>query len=266
VLLLVTNRISYPVLIFSHGMGSHRGQNTDTLVELASHGYVVASMDHKDAFASVFTGGVIVRATQWPQCEEFDSSISDYRTHELLFLMDELRRLNTNDALLAGRLDLERLGLVGKSFGGMTVAEVGRIDARCKAVVLLDAGITLELPPDLIRLGLQKPFLSMSSTMDRPCDGFGDWLASSLALFTNAMSNAFWCQIQDSTHLSFDDRASAINDLTLTGDPTPASRSISQAIRACTLSFFDKYLKGEDDHLMDNPAVVYTNIINFQRK
>ena len=32
------------------------------------------------------------------------------------------------------------------------------------------------------------------------------------------------------------------------------------------LSFFDKYLKGEDDHLLDHPAAVYTNIINFQSK
>src|SRR5258706_15611946 len=113
----------------------------------------------------------------------------DYRTHEFLFVMDELGWLNINDALLVGRLDLERLGVIGKSVGGMTVAEVGRIDARCKAVVLLDAGITLEVPPDLIRLGLQKPFLSMSSTTNRPpCSG--EWLASSLALFTNAMSNA----------------------------------------------------------------------------
>ena len=92
------------------------------------------------------------------------------------------------------------------------------------------------------------------------------WLASTLALFTNAINNAFWFQIQDSTHPSFDDRGSLINDPTLTGDPTPASRAQSQTIRACTLSFFDKYLKGEDDHLLDNPAAVYPNIINFQSK
>ena len=86
------------------------------------------------------------------------------------------------------------------------------------------------------------------------------------ALFTNAINNAFWCQIQDSTHNSFDDRGSVINDVTRAGNPTPASRGISQAIRACTLSFFDKYLKGEDDHLLDNPAAAYPNIINFQSK
>jgi len=93
-----------------------------------------------------------------------------------------------------------------------------------------------------------------------------DWLFSSLTLFTKAINDALWFQIQDSTHASFDDRGSLINDPTQTGDPTPASRAQSQAIRGCTLSFFDKYLKGEDDHLLDNPAAVYPNIINFQSK
>ncbi len=86
------------------------------------------------------------------------------------------------------------------------------------------------------------------------------------ALFTNAINNALWCQIQDSTHGSLSDKSSLINNTTDTGAPTPASRAIAQTVRACTLSFFDKYLKNQDDHLLDNPAAVYTNIINFQSK
>jgi len=41
---------------------------------------------------------------------------------------------------------------------------------------------------------------------------------------------------------------------------------IIQIQDACIVSFFDKYLKGEDNHLLDNPAAVYTNIINFRSK
>jgi hypothetical protein len=263
---VATNRQHYPLLIFSHGMTPARTQNTDLLLELASHGYIVMALDHKDTFASVFPGGRVVLGAGGFDCQDFDSTISDYRTHELQFAMDELNRVNAEDVLLGGRLDMERLGLIGTSFGGMTVAEVGRVDARCKAVVMLDAGITLTIPPDLLRLGLSKPFLSMNSTMDRPCAGFGDWLSPSLSLFAKAMTNAFWCQIQGSTHQSFLDKASVINDLTLTANPTTATRRISNSIRACTRSFFDKYLKGEDDHLLDNPATVHTNVINFQRK
>ena len=67
-------------------------------------------------------------------------------------------------------------------------------------------------------------------------------------------------------HQSFNDKGSLVNDPTLAGDPTPVSRAQSQTIRACTLSFFDKYLKNQDDHLLDNPAAAYANIINFQKK
>jgi hypothetical protein len=93
-----------------------------------------------------------------------------------------------------------------------------------------------------------------------------DWLYGTLVLFTNALTHAYWFQIQDASHQSYQDRGSLISEQTRTADPTPVSRAQSQTIRACTLSFFDKYLKNQDDHLLDNPAAVYTNIINFQRK
>ena len=150
------------------------------------------------------------------------------------------------------------------------VAEFGRIDARCKAVVLLDAGWALEGATEVDRLGLQIPFLSINDWTAPhtllPPPGYGLWLVASQALFAKATSDAFWCQIQDSLHQSFQDRGSLISDPTRLAEPTPASRAQSQTIRACTLSFFDKYLKNQDDHLLDNPAAVYPNVINFQGK
>ncbi len=71
----------------------------------------------------------------------------------MLFIVDELSRLNTNDALLAGRLDLDRLGTFGKSLGAGTVGEFCRLDARCKAAVLLEAPSTLSPVYPAIPLG-----------------------------------------------------------------------------------------------------------------
>jgi hypothetical protein len=132
----------------------------------------------------------------------------------------------------------------------------------------LDAGWTIEFAPDLKRLGLQEPFLSMNGTVDpNPGEpGYPAWLLDTKALFTNANKDAFWLQIKDSTHTSFDDRGSVLNDDFHTSDPTPASRAHAQTIRACLVSFFDKYLKDRDDHLFDNPSAVSTNIFNFQKK
>ena len=101
-----------------------------------------------------------------------------------------------------------------------------------------------------------------------PCPNWGPSLYASLVLFTNALNNAFWFQIQDSSHNNFDELVGLIYGPTLIfqNGPTPASRGISQTIGACTLSFFNKYLKNQDDHLLDNPDAVYPNIINFQSK
>src|SRR5713101_2516179 len=277
-LAVATNQTSYPVLIYSHS-GATRRQNTDKALELASHGYFVAAMDYPYASA-VFPNGQVISGVS-PDCNltvecyqpTLDNAIKDIR-----FVLDDLTRLNTNSALFAGRLDLERLGIFALSVGNVYAAEFCRIDARCKAMVLLDAARTLDLSSNVTQLGLQKPFLSMNCAspvgpwppppLGLPVvpPGSPEWLAPTLALFAKATNNAFWFQIQDSGHASFGDRGSLISDPSLTGDPTPASRSQSQTIRACTLSFFDKYLKNQDDHLLDNPGAVYTNIINFQSK
>lgn len=269
---VATNQATYPVLLYSHG-GGFRRQNTDKALDLASHGYVVVAMEHEWTTASVFPNGQVLYGSgnfcsTTKECFQptVDSAIKDYR-----FVLVELSRPNDDDPL-AGRLDFERLGAFGFSAGAVPVAEFGRIDAGCKAVVLLDPGWLLEAPADLNQFGLQKPFLSMNSTMGpRPPQPASppyttDWLHGTLVLFTNAIANAFWFQIQDASHQSFQDRGSLISEQTRTADPTAISRAQSQTIRACTLSFFDKYLKNQDDHLLDNPAAIYPNIINFQSK
>ena len=267
---LATNESAYPVVIFSHG-GGFRRQNTDKALELASHGYIVVAVDHQHAEASVFPNGQVVIGTGF--CADpkpcflpyFDSALKD-----LLFVADELNRININDTLFTGRLDLERLGSLGYSWGCVPAAEFCRIDTRCKVAVLLDVGSILEAAPELFQLGLQKPFLSVNSTMGpRPPipPGYNpEWLYASRVLFTNAIDNAYWFQLKDSSHQSLQDRGSLISDPTRTADPTPVSREQSRTIRGCILSFFDKYLRSQDDHLLNNPALVYSNIINFRSK
>ena len=81
---LATNQTSFPVLIYSHG-GGFRRQNTDKALELASHGYVVVSVDHEWTTASLFPSGQVVVGTdicfEPKSCFQptLDSGLSDYR-------------------------------------------------------------------------------------------------------------------------------------------------------------------------------------------
>ncbi|MFO1500397.1 MAG: hypothetical protein U1G07_18760 [Verrucomicrobiota bacterium] len=267
---LATNQIRYPVLIYSSTWSGRRG-NTDKALELASHGYVVVAVDHLAVMASVFPNGKVVNGISLDPGPDLQRRFMRHFTNAIMDLgvvTEELVRLDQQDPIFGGRLDLERFGAFGFSFGSIAAAEFCRTHSRCKAVVILDSGYLLEAATNLTRVGLQKPFLSMNSTGGwiEPSPGFGGWLDAPYALFTNSIGNAYWFQLENSTHQSFSDRGSVLNDSTVSRDPTIVSRAHSQTIRACTLSFFNKYLKGEDDHLLDNPAVVYPNIINFQKR
>ncbi len=83
------------------------------------------------------------------------------RLQDVHFLLGELSQLEQSDPLLANRLDLDHIGIMGWSFGGGTAAEACRTNGQIKAVGLLDA--YLDPLPDLLSLGLQKPFLAMNS-------------------------------------------------------------------------------------------------------
>jgi predicted dienelactone hydrolase len=63
------------------------------------------------------------------------------RLKDIQVLLEELGRMDTSDPLLAGRLDLGRIGMIGFSYGGGTAAETCRRDSRVKCVALLDAAI-----------------------------------------------------------------------------------------------------------------------------
>ena len=53
-----TNKGSYPLVVFSHGRGGYKHQNSIQCEELASRGYVVAAVGHTyDSFITIFSDG-----------------------------------------------------------------------------------------------------------------------------------------------------------------------------------------------------------------
>ena len=50
----------------------------------------------------------------------------------------------------------------------------------------------------------------------------------------------------------------------VSGQFLPPAR-VSQIVRAYLLSFFNKYLRGEDDHLLDGPSPAYPEVEQFMK-
>ena len=251
----------YPVVLYTHGLADGlteggtaagvRTENTAAAAELASQGYVVAAVDHTDCYGSVYPDGTrVLRGFPFGNVLGNPGPYLQNRFKDLDFVLGQLEQMNQTDPILANRLDLDHIGIMGWSFGGGTAAEACRTNNQIKAMVLLDA--YLDPVPKVASLGVQKSFLAMNS----PSSGLAP---ANQTLFNRATNNAYFLQIQNSAHETFTDQAWITQH-------TSATRWAGQAKNACLVSFFNKYLKNQDDHLLDAPSKTYSNIIAFQKK
>ena len=131
---LPSEKLDAPLIIISHGLGGDRKGFVQLSQHLASHGYVVAALDHPGSntnqLLSLFKGttGEIAEPTEFTD-----------RPADVSFLIDELLRIDsaggrfTNErslldtlqsgsdsATLPRRIDPDKIGIIGHSFGGYT--------------------------------------------------------------------------------------------------------------------------------------------------
>lgn len=74
---------------------------------------------------------------------------------DVQFVLNQLERLDADDDLLAGRMDLSRVGIFGHSFGGATAIRTVQIDPRFRAGINMD--------------GTDFAATAESKAIDRPC-------------------------------------------------------------------------------------------------
>lgn len=151
----------YPILLFSHGFGSTRMQSFSQMEELASHGYVVVSVDHMiDGAYTKFPDGreVMNKADAYSYSFNIeDDKEVKARSKDMTFVLDQLTKLNDRDpqGLFTGKLDMERIGIFGHSYGGSTAAQALLDDARILAGINIDG----PLHEPVASKGLERPFM-----------------------------------------------------------------------------------------------------------
>ena len=160
----------HPVVVFTHGYTGTFTDYTFLFEELASRGYVVASVDHTyEATAVEFPDGRLVKSvlgSYLAKSAKMDEKTVTFavsvRLDDLKFLLNELERLNagSNDAF-AGRLDMTRVALAGHSLGGLTALLGVQQDPRFRAGVILDGVL-----PDFVAVGTQTPMLVLTAGND----------------------------------------------------------------------------------------------------
>ncbi|WP_052049724.1 alpha/beta hydrolase [Leptolyngbya sp. KIOST-1] len=137
---------SIPVVVISHGLGDSRTSFFDLATHAASHGFAVALPEH---VGSNYTQKQALLTGL--DRETFKARDFLDRPLDVSFLLNELERLNAST--FDNRLNVDRVAVVGHSFGGYTALALGgasidfeRLAQRCDpaANLLLDAAMVLE--------------------------------------------------------------------------------------------------------------------------
>jgi pimeloyl-ACP methyl ester carboxylesterase len=136
----------WPVVLYSPGLGGQRESGTVLVQDLASHGYVVVTMDHTFETTVEFPGGRVENPVHIPK--EQLGKAADARVSDTRFVLDELGRRGWN---------LDKVGMFGHSFGGFTAAETMLQDKRIDAGMNLDGHLFTEYG-DVAKRGLDGPF------------------------------------------------------------------------------------------------------------
>lgn len=165
--------VNCPLVLFAHGSFGYYQSNSSLYAELASNGYVVASIDHPYyAFFTKDTEGktIIVdfefmqTAVNMQNSSDFTETEEDYnticewmslRTADENFVLDTIKSAKNSDSLdtawytetddvkaeilsVLEMTDTETIGLTGHSIGGATAVQLGRERDDITAVIDID--------------------------------------------------------------------------------------------------------------------------------
>jgi predicted dienelactone hydrolase len=204
---------TWPVLLFSPGLGNPRELYTALCVDLASRGYVVVALSAPyESGVSVLTGGTVVGQTVQPDVtgpppHPAVQRLIDIRTADSSFVLDQLDHLAEVDpnSPLLGHLDLRHVGIVGHSIGGATAVQAMAGDPRLKIGVNLD-GKLFGAEPDA---HLDRPFLWIQSGAAPTAE----YTEGRDRLFNGLRDGGALVTIRGSIHMSFTDGPSYLTAL-----------------------------------------------------
>ena len=278
----------FPVLVFSHGYAIAGPEaNTALMEELASRGYWVASIAHTyETPAVVFADGRVVgfdpatvsglfgHSSANAFFETYPTTDDPAERDEMVraFLavqtstsrsmrvwnadtrtvVDEIERVASGEreTPFAGRLDLERLGVLGMSFGGATAAAFCVEDPRCKAGLNLDGFHYGDGMADAV---VRVPFMIVSAQRSGiPINDF---------FFRHAAGPAYHLTVAGSKHANFTDSSISSPLLRWLGVLGAIDgRRMLEILNVYVPAFFDHYLLGSPAPLLERDSTEFTEV------
>jgi dienelactone hydrolase len=259
---------SLPLVVLSPGFTNSRSTLTGLAEDLASHGYVVAGIDHTyESFATAFPDGRVTtaRAREAPQGRGFWEKVTAGRAADVGFVLGELTGAHPAWPG-AALIDPSRMAMAGHSAGGAAAISAMLADSRIRAGIDMDGATHAPIPDG----GLSRPFLFLGKQSNyTPGSGIiaspdGKHVKGSVITWERDWELLTgwkrWLVVAGAVHASFTDLALLADQIGIdTGAGTPGARSLD-ITRAYVRAFFDLHLRGEPQALLDQPSPRYPEV------
>jgi len=262
----------FPVLLFGPRWAGDRTQNTALAEDLASHGYVVATVDHPYIAGRVqlqtdrvIDGVVALEGPDGPNASAqsriaFWNSTLELWAADNLFVLNQLAALNSTR--FHNAFDTNHAGAFGHSFGGAAAFRMlgldprfvsavnldgwtfGALDARTtQPMMLIDEQAVADREHDL--LALPQP----GTTEDQLDRADNTAVESSLTRF-----GGYRLYIRGTQHMDFSDQPllPPLRRLQYTGPILPTR--IDDILRQTVLGFFDQTLRHQPSSALTTPS------------
>lgn len=261
----------YPVVLSLPGWNGVLGENTAFMQDLASRGFIVAGIGYSSPACAGVDGSAAVAATT---DMDFSSQIAFEHTlgvaHQKIVrvaeaashVLDRLEALDRADLTgrFSGRLDLNRIGVVGYSLGGAIAMQLCWRDERLKAAVNIDGWLFDAAPGG----GIEQPLMIISDdSLAAPSADLSsaDPLHRYPAILDDTSERRMFSEfakhggvlvtILGSRHADFSDTA-YLSRLALVEGRRPDGATIRTAVDY-SAAFFGRILNGAQSPLFSNP-------------
>ena len=234
-----------PVILFSHGLGGSRKNNPYLGNHWAGRGYVVVFMQHSGSDEEIWKD-----VPRRERLKAFKAAASPEslkrRTGDVPATLDQLEKWNAQGQKLAGRLDMEKIGMSGHSFGAITTQALSGQSYGRRGKMFTDERIkaSIAMSPSAPQIGndertfgeIKIPWLLMTGTKDKSV--IARLTAEDrLKVFEQLPSSGHFYELvlYDAEHMAFSER-------TLSGG-AQRNPNHHKSILALSSAFWDTYLK-----------------------
>lgn len=240
----------FPIVIFSHGLGGSREGYEYLGQYWASHGYVSVHVQHLGSDSAVWENVPMNDAmAALRKAAAIIANVTN-RPLDISFTIDRLEELDHENSPLKGKLDLNRIGVAGHSFGAFTTLavagevfvsptgrEVSFADSRVKAAIAMSSPVPVNKSALDQAFGKIKiPCLHMTGTEDSSPIGHTSPADRRLPYEHIHGSNQFLIIFRGANHGVFSGRPD-------TAVGTQLLDAIHTLICQSSTAFWDAYLK-----------------------